>query len=128
LTPETLIEMRAPTVRMLGSDIWGLGTTLYVESGPSDHVFGHDGENYPAISHAIRVDPVTGSGIIILSSGKDEFAMRLAADWVYWKTGKGSGIDWAPLPRTIAIGVGVTVALVAAWVIRDARSRRQRLG
>jgi CubicO group peptidase (beta-lactamase class C family) len=129
LPPETLVEMRAPTAWLLGADFWGLGAQLYVESGASDHVFGHDGENYPAISHAVRIDPATRSGVIILSSGKDGFAMRLAADWVVWKTGNGAnGIDWAPLPRTIAIGAGVIVALVAAWVIRDMRSRRRRMG
>jgi CubicO group peptidase (beta-lactamase class C family) len=128
LLPAALVEMRAPTARILGVDIWGLGTMLFVESGASDHVFGHDGESEPAISHAIRIDPVTRSGVIILSSGKDRFATRLAADWVYWQTGKGSnGIDWTLLPRTIAIGVGVIVALVAAWAIRDGRSRRRRL-
>jgi hypothetical protein len=84
LLPETLIEMRAPTAWKLGVDIWGLGTMLYAKSSVSDHVFGHDGENYPAISHAVRIDPVSRSGIVILSSGKDGFAMRLAADWLNW--------------------------------------------
>ena len=51
--------MRVPTARMVGADIWGLGTILYVENGASDHVFGHDGENYPAISHTVRIDPMT---------------------------------------------------------------------
>jgi CubicO group peptidase (beta-lactamase class C family) len=68
LPPEALVEMRAPTARMLGADIWGLGTMLHVESGASDFVFGHDGENYPAISHAVRIDPFTHCGVIILSS------------------------------------------------------------
>jgi CubicO group peptidase (beta-lactamase class C family) len=128
LPPGTLVEMRAPMARMLGADIWGLGTMLFVESGVSDHVFGHDGENYPAISHAVRIDPVTRSGVIILSSGKEEFAKSLAADWVYWKTGNITirlSIDLAPLPRTIALGAGVIILLVTAWMIRDARSRRR---
>ena len=130
LPPETLVDMRAPTARTFGADIWGLGTMLYAKSGPSDHVFGHDGENYPAISHAVRIDPVARSGIVILSSGSDGFAMRLAADWVYWKTGNVSGIDFidrlAKVYRIIAIGAGVIVALVAAWLIRYACFRRQR--
>lgn len=61
LPPETLVEMLAPPARMLGADIWGLGAQLYVRSGASDHVFGHDGENYPAISHAVRIDPTAAS-------------------------------------------------------------------
>jgi hypothetical protein len=96
-------------------------------------VFGHDGANYPAISYAVLIDPVTRSGIVILSSGRDGFAMQLAADWVYWKTGNvKNGIDFidrlAHVPRTIAIGAGVIVVLVAAWVIWDLRSQRQRAG
>jgi CubicO group peptidase (beta-lactamase class C family) len=133
LPPETLVDMRAPTARMLGVDVWGLGTMLFAKSGSSDHVFGHDGANYPAIRHAVRIDPVTRSGIVILSSGSDGFATRLAADWVYWKTGNvKNGIDFmdrlAHVARTIAIGAGVIVVLAVAWVIRDALSRRPRVG
>src|SRR5262245_38831273 len=51
LPPELLVEMRPPAARMLGADIWGLGMQLYGRSGPSDHVFGHDGIKYPAINH-----------------------------------------------------------------------------
>jgi CubicO group peptidase (beta-lactamase class C family) len=129
LPPETLVEMRAPAARVLGVDIWGLGTMLVVKSGASDHVFGHDGENYPAISHAIRIDPVTHSGIVILSSGRDGFAMQLAADWVHWKTGNVNLVGRLPqLLRTIAIGAGVIVVLVAAGLMRNVRSRRRRMG
>lgn len=129
LPPETVIEMRAPVARMFGVDIWGLGTQLYAKSGASDHVFGHDGENYPAISNAVRIDPGTRSGIVILSSGRDGFAEGLAAEWVYWKTGNVNLIDRLPqLLRTVAIGAGVIVVFVAAWVMRDACSRRRRMG
>jgi hypothetical protein len=42
--------------------------------------------------------------------------MRLAADWVYWKTGNVNLIDRLPqLLRTIAVGAGVIVVLVRAW-------------
>jgi CubicO group peptidase (beta-lactamase class C family) len=85
LPPQTVAGMRAPAA----SDIWGLGTALFARSG-ADHVFGHDGNNLPAIYHAIRIDPVTRSGIVILSSGSNEFAKHLAADWVDWKTGPKS--------------------------------------
>jgi CubicO group peptidase (beta-lactamase class C family) len=129
LQPETVVEMRVPTARMVGADIWGLGTILYVENGASDHVFGHDGENYPAISHTVRIDPMTRSGIIILSSGKAGFAARLGADWAYWKTGNGdNSIDWESLAQTIAIGAGLIAVLVAAWVMRGAHSRRRQFG
>jgi CubicO group peptidase (beta-lactamase class C family) len=132
LPPEMLVEMRVPAARMLGADIWGLGTQLYGKSGASDHLFGHNGLNYPAINHAIRIDPAGRNGIVVLSSGGDEFAMRLAGDWMYWKTGtiyNGSElIDRLERHvRTIAIGAAVIIVLIAAWVVRDARSRRRSM-
>src|SRR5262249_7639237 len=81
LQPQMLVEMRAPAVRVFGGGIWGLGTRIYARSGASDHVFGHDGGNYPAISHAVRIDPVTRSGIVVMSSGSRGFASAVAADW-----------------------------------------------
>jgi hypothetical protein len=131
LPPKLLVEMRAPVARMLGANIWGLGMQLYGKSGPSDHVFGHGGFNYPAINHAVRIDPVARSGIIILSSGSGEFATRLAADWEHWKTGTVNGLEvidrLGQRVRTIAIGAAVIAVLATAWLIRDARSRRRRL-
>jgi len=131
LPPELLIEMRAPAAWMVGADIWGLGTQLYGKSGPSDHVFGHNGLNWPAINHAVRIEPVARSGIVILSSGNEEFATRFAADWQHWKTGTVNGLEvidrLGQRVPTLAIGAAVIVLLVTAWVIRDVRSRRRRL-
>jgi CubicO group peptidase (beta-lactamase class C family) len=128
LPPETLVEMREAAAWVLGGDIWGLGTQLYAKSGVSGHVFGHDGENYPAIIHAIRIDPVTRSGIVIMSSGSSGFAMKLAADWLYWKTGNKSyiGFRLPLLLRTIGVGAALIILLVAAWAVWDVRSRRRR--
>jgi len=42
-------------------------------------------ENYRAISNAVLIDPVTRSGIMILSSGRDGFVERLVAEWVAGK-------------------------------------------
>jgi CubicO group peptidase (beta-lactamase class C family) len=130
LPPDLLVEMRAPAARMLGADIWGLGMQLYGRSGPSDHVFGHGGINYPAINHAVRIDPVARSGIVILSSGSGEFATRLAADWEHWNTGTVNGLEvidrLGQRVRIIAIGAAMIVLLATVWAIRDARSRRRR--
>jgi CubicO group peptidase (beta-lactamase class C family) len=130
VSPQTVAAMRAPAAQIFGRDIFGLGTMLFAKSG-TDHVFGHDGNNFPAINHAIRIDPVTRSGIVILSSGSDEFPARLAADWVYWKTGNVDFFGFlSRLPHllgTIGIGAAVIVVLVAGWVIWDARSQRRRM-
>jgi CubicO group peptidase (beta-lactamase class C family) len=131
LPPQTVAAMRAPAAQLFMRDIWGLGTMLFARSG-ADHVFGHDGNNLPAIYHAIRIDPVTRSGIVILSSGSNEFPKHLAADWVYWKTSNVEFFDFlGRLPhllRTIGVGAVVILILAAIWVIRDARSRRRQMG
>jgi CubicO group peptidase (beta-lactamase class C family) len=127
LSPETVAAMRAPTAQLGRRDIWGLGTILYAKSGASDYVFGHDGNNAPAIYHAVRIDPATRSGIIILSNGNDEFSTRLAADWVYWKTGNVDFFGFlGSLPHLLRrVGAGVIVVFIGAWVICQARSRRR---
>jgi CubicO group peptidase (beta-lactamase class C family) len=129
LLPETVAAMRAPTAQLGRRDIWGLGTILYARSGVSDYVFGHDGNNAPAIYHAVRIDPATRSGIIILSSGNREFSTRLAADWVYWKTGNVDFFGFlGSLPHLlgmIGVGAALIVVFIGAWVICQARSRRR---
>ena len=119
LRPATLETMRVPEAHVLGRDLWGLGTMLFAASG-ADHVFGHDGDNFPAINHAVRVDPITRSGIVVLSSGDAAFASRLAAEWTFWKTGH---VDFAGLARnlrrllrTIGAGAGTIAIAAIAWI------------
>jgi CubicO group peptidase (beta-lactamase class C family) len=126
LPPEMLVEMRAPVARALASGDWGLGTTLYARSGASDHVFGSDGGNYPAISHAVRIDPVTRSGIVVMSSGGRGFSPGVAADWLYWKTAVNYlGLRLPHFLQIFAIGTAVIILFVTAWMIWNAPSRRQ---
>jgi CubicO group peptidase (beta-lactamase class C family) len=119
LKPATLIEMRTPQARLFGRDLWGLGTMLYTASG-GDHVFGHDGDNFPAINTAVRVDPKTRSGIVVLSSGDGAFAWKLASEWTYWKTGhvdfSGFARRLQRVLRTIAIGAGMISCAAFAWI------------
>jgi CubicO group peptidase (beta-lactamase class C family) len=118
LEPQMLVEMRTPAARAFGGGVWGFGTILYARSGASDHVFGHDGENPPAISHAVRIEPVTRSGIVIMSSGSREFATRVAADWLDWKTAVNYiGLRLPHLFRIFIVGAAVIVLVVAAWMI-----------
>lgn len=83
-----LMEMREPHASQMGADIWGLGTILYAPNGSGGHVIGHDGNNEPAINTAVRVNPATGNGIVILETGNRLLATRLAGEWVFWETGK----------------------------------------
>ena len=72
----------------MGMDIWGLGTILYTTTENGDYVIGHDGRSTPPINTAVRLNPETGNGIIILETGNPMLATTLAAEWVFWKTGK----------------------------------------
>jgi CubicO group peptidase (beta-lactamase class C family) len=108
LKPETLAAMRKPHGQSLGVDIWGLGTILYATTDSNDFIIGHDGKSTPPINTAIRLNPETGDGIIILETGNPIVATKLASEWVFWKTGK---VDTFLFPMLIdgmiwAIGIG----------------------
>jgi CubicO group peptidase (beta-lactamase class C family) len=88
LNPETLKAMRSPHASTMGMDIWGLGTILYTTTDNGDYIFGHDGKSTPSINTAIRLNPETGNGIIVLETGHPILATKLASEWVFWKEGK----------------------------------------
>lgn len=88
LKPETLILMRAPHANIKGLDIWGLGTILFAQTDEGNFIIGHDGKSTPPINTAVRLNPQTGNGVIILETGNPLLATKLASEWVLWKTGK----------------------------------------
>jgi CubicO group peptidase (beta-lactamase class C family) len=106
LSAAALAEMREPHASQLGADIWGLGTILYAPNGAGGHVIGHDGNNEPAINTAVRVNPATGNGIVILETGNRLLATRLAGEWVFWETGY-------PGVLTLIMETGEVIELVA---------------
>lgn len=88
ISAETLKMMREPHAATMGMDIWGLGTILYTSADNDNFFIGHDGKSTPPINTAIRLNPYTGNGIIILETGNPILATKLASEWVFWKTGK----------------------------------------
>jgi CubicO group peptidase (beta-lactamase class C family) len=120
LKPETLAKMREPHGQSMGVDIWGLGTVLYATTTGKDFIIGHDGKSTPPINTAVRLNPETGDGIIILETGNPMIATKLASEWVFWKTGK---VDTFLFPmlmggmiRTMGWGsfvIGITTILFA---------------
>ena len=88
LKPETIKMMRIPHAQTMGKDIWGLGTMLFAATEDGDFIIGHDGKSTPPINTAVRLNPVTGDGIIVLETGNPLLATKLASEWVFWKTGK----------------------------------------
>tara|TARA_R110002051_G_scaffold290773_1_gene354462 strand:- start:87885 stop:89186 length:1302 start_codon:yes stop_codon:yes gene_type:complete len=87
IKPETLKSMRKPHASTMGMNIWGLGTILYAKTENGDFIIGHDGKSTPPINTAVRLNPETGDGIIVLETGNPIMATKLASEWVFWKTG-----------------------------------------
>ena len=116
--------MRSPHASQMGADIWGLGPMLYAPNNAGGHIIGHDGNNGPAINTVARFDPATGDGIVILSTGSDILATRLAGEWVFWKTGNIDSLMFLMLFETIALWMGagsliiVVLGAVFAWRTR----------
>ena len=125
LSPDTLALMRKPQATRGGVEIWGLGTMLYAPNGAGDFVFGHDGNNEPAINTAVRLDPASGDAIVILETGNKLLATELAGEWVFWKTGMLDFLAFTlatgSMLRLVVIG---WVAIVLAAVLTVWRRRR----
>lgn len=88
ISSETLKQMRKSHWDMMGEKIYGLGTMLYIHIENGEDIFGHDGNSTPPINTAIRINPISGDGIIILETGNPNLATRIASDWVFLETGK----------------------------------------
>lgn len=118
LRPETLRLMRQPHASQWGADIWGLGTILYAPHD-GDFIIGHDGKNEPAINAAVRLNPKTGDGIVILSTGDPLLATRLAGEWVLWKTGTIDLLMFQMVARKMStvMAAGALFIVVAAIVV-----------
>lgn len=107
LTSETLKLMREPHASALGLDIWGLGTILFTSTESGDHVVGHDGQSTPAINTAVRLNPQTGNGIIVLTTGHPDMATRVASEWVFWRMGRVDTLLFTMLQRGMVSAVGI---------------------
>jgi CubicO group peptidase (beta-lactamase class C family) len=118
-------RMREPHGKQFGADIWGLGTMLYAPTTTGAFVFGHDGNNDPAINAAVRINPDNGDAIIVLTSGGRLIATRLASEWTYWQTGGpdflviGTALREAVLPLL----AGWAAVIAAAVIYLRARAR-----
>jgi CubicO group peptidase (beta-lactamase class C family) len=127
LRHETIKQMRAPTGTYFGFDIWGLGTILYAKTGSGDYVYGHDGQNEPAINAAVRINPDTGDAIVALASGNKSLATNLGFEWVFWQTGTPDFLGFGHIikggVRAMIFGSALILILATlyAWRIRRRR-------
>lgn len=128
LRPATLAEMRRPHAAQYGADIWGLGLVLYAPNNADDFIVGHDGNNFPAINTAARFDPASGDGVVVLETGDDLLATRLAGEWVFWRTGHVDALTvLMEIKQTLIIlAVGWGVILLGAGVFGWRMRRRGR--
>ena len=125
LEPESLKLMREGHWEMMGEEIYGLGSMLYIDIENDEYIFGHDGKSNPPINTAIRINPVTGDGIIILETGNPDLATRIASDWVYLQTGKVDTLLFSMLlGKTIKIAL-VGIVLIILFLIGVAIWRKK---
>lgn len=119
LKPETLKLMREAHWNIMGEDIFGLGCMLYIDIENNENIFGHDGKSTPSVNTAIRINPVTGDGIIVLETGNPDLATRIASDWVFLKTGKVDTLLFTMLSgkMTKAMIAGVFFIITIAIVL-----------
>lgn len=87
LREETIDSMREPHASAFGAEIWGLGTMLYAPTESGDYIYGHDGQNEPAINATVRINPETGDAFIAFVSGGQSLSTALGYEWVLWQTG-----------------------------------------
>ena len=126
LRQETVKQMLMPQSGTAGT--WGLGQTLFVSNDDGGYIVGHDGGSPPAWGGWMRVNPATGNGIVMMSSGGRGAVNILAHDWVYWETGKVSfearrqTIYRLLVPSSVVIIVGAVV--ITLWQ-RVKYSKRQ---
>ncbi|OAN98311.1 serine hydrolase [Sphingomonadales bacterium EhC05] len=127
LSEASMRLMRQPHASQMGADIWGLGTMLYAPNNAGDFIIGHDGNNEPAINTAARLDPATGDGIVILETGSDLLATRLASEWVFWKTGRVDSLAFAMGLSTWLLWAGAGSFSILLIGIALGWRRRKRL-
>lgn len=128
LQPNTLKMMRESHASAFAMDIWGLGAILYAKTDGNDFIFGHDGKSTPPINTAIRINPETGNGIIILETGNTLLATKLASEWVFWKTGKVDLTLFAMLKDGMVsiIFYGIIIIIILSIVIGLIRRHKKR--
>ena len=118
LPRETVQRMRAVEASQLGAPVWGLGTILYAPTDQGDFVFGHGGQNEPAINSEARLNPDTGDAILVLVTGNPSLATRLGFLWTFWQTGRPDIFALGAEIQRVApwIGLGLFVLLLATGI------------
>lgn len=126
ISAESLKLLRATHWDIMGEGIYGLGCILYIGLENNEDIFGHDGKSTPPINTAMRINPVTGDGIIILETGHPDLATRVASDWVFLKTGKVDTLLFTMLLGKTTKMLIVGVLLICIFVVGVGIWRKKR--
>jgi hypothetical protein len=119
--------MQLPQARKFGRDIWGLGAVLYADNDEGGHVIGHDGNNRPALNHSWRLNPATGNGIVMMSSGDETLATRLGGEWTFWETGNVDVVALASgAPQMVKRTAAGWMVIAAGTLCRHLLRKRSR--
>lgn len=118
-------RMREPHGKQFGADIWGLGVMLYAPTAGTAFVYGHDGQNEPAINAAVRINPDNRDAIVVLTSGGRSLATRLASEWTYWQTGGPDFLVIGTAAREAVLPLLAGWLVVIAGAVMRARARKQ---
>lgn len=126
LSAESLQLMRKSQWEIMGERIYGLGTMLYVDVENGEDIFGHDGKSTPPINTAIRINPMTGDGIIILETGNPNLATRIASDWVFLEAGKTDTLLFTRLSGKMVKFISLGILLISVLGISIGIWRKRR--
>lgn len=128
LSAKTLTLMVQPSAYVLGFPIWGLGVVLIAPNNANGFVIGHDGHNEPSVNTAVRFDPATGDGIVILQTGSPTLASEVAGHWVFWHVGKiGLPMVMLEARQTLiifALGAAVIILIATIFGWRNRAAKR----
>ncbi len=117
ISQESLKLMRKSHWDIMGEKMYGLGCILYIGIDDNEDIFGHDGKSTPPINTAIRINPTTGDGIIILETGNPDLATRIASDWVFLETGKTDTLLFTMLVGKLTKIIFVGLLLISFFLI-----------
>ncbi|MEQ8711699.1 MAG: serine hydrolase domain-containing protein [Cyclobacteriaceae bacterium] len=125
LDQRTIDQIKTPHAYQMGAAIWGLGTMLYASNNQNDYIIGHDGKNEPLINTAVRLDPSTRDGVIILAMGSPLLATEIGSEWVFWKTGNVDTLLFMTLiaPTIAWFGIGSLLIVVVVVLVTVARRK-----
>jgi CubicO group peptidase (beta-lactamase class C family) len=132
LQPRTIALMRQPEASQFGLEIWGLGTILYAPNGEGDFIAGHDGSNDPAINSAVRYNPASGDGIVVLETGDPYLATRIAGEWVFWQSHQLDVFSFTAVAESMILTILagalaiVLITIISAASLAWRRWRRRR--